>query len=122
MNHLFHRSLSGTKFENQNSSIISTPDTVPKSRTNVHQARIVKLLDDLKLALELCDDKKRIIRQVPEDVVKFVGEWLNSGAAEVRQVGVMYYIKYAVIFLNLWAALTFDEITFKVHALGKASK
>ncbi|KAH3877315.1 hypothetical protein DPMN_001178 [Dreissena polymorpha] len=51
-------------------------------------ARIIKLLDDLKLALDLCDDKSRIIRKTPQEVVNAVVDWLQTGretAAKVYQ-------------------------------------
>ncbi|KAL4225277.1 interacting protein [Mactra antiquata] len=82
--------IAGTKFDNSSNgfgSLPSTPDnTLKHPRGHVTEARIIKLIDDLKLALELCNDKFSIIRKLPDDVISSVITWLQQGREETNKV------------------------------------
>ncbi|XP_045176119.1 liprin-beta-1-like isoform X3 [Mercenaria mercenaria] len=81
--------IAGTKFDSSSNgvgSLTSTPENTLKHRSTVTEARILKLVDDLKLALELCDDKQRIIRKLPDDVLSVVISWLQSGKEEANKM------------------------------------
>ncbi|XP_060589824.1 liprin-beta-1-like [Ruditapes philippinarum] len=82
--------IAGTKFDSSSGSngfgsLTSTPENTLKHRSNVTEARIIKLVDDLKLALELCDNKQQIIRKLPDDVLTAVVAWLQSGKEEASR-------------------------------------
>lgn len=89
--------LAGTKFDSSNggtgcNSLTSTPDNTLKHRSNVTDARVIKLVDDLKLALELCDNKAGIVRKLPQEVVDSVLSWLQTGKDEASKVTVNFLL------------------------------
>ncbi|XP_052270288.1 liprin-beta-1-like isoform X2 [Dreissena polymorpha] len=81
--------IAGTTFDNCSNgfgSLTSTPESTLRTRSTMTDARIIKLLDDLKLALDLCDDKSRIIRKTPQEVVNAVVDWLQTGRETAAKV------------------------------------
>ncbi|XP_060568990.1 liprin-beta-1-like [Ruditapes philippinarum] len=89
--------IAGTKFDSSSgsngfASLTSTPENTLKHRSNVTEARIIKLVDDLKLALELCDNKQQIIRKLPDDVLTAVVAWLQSGKEEASKVRPLFFV------------------------------
>jgi len=79
----------GTKFDSSSNglgSLTSTPENTLKARSTVTDARIIKLLDDLRLALDVCDDRSRIVRRVPQEVLDSVVGWLKEGQQEAFKV------------------------------------
>lgn len=94
----------GTKFDSVSGgsgygSLTSTPDNTLKHRNKVTDARVIKLLDDLKLALELCDDKASIVRKLPQEVVESVVAWLQAGKEDVNKVR---QIPLVTLFISLY--------------------
>ncbi|KAL3842975.1 hypothetical protein ACJMK2_020943 [Sinanodonta woodiana] len=67
--------IANTRFDSQNGPISITSPSRPQRYTQY--SRVIKLLEDLKLALELCEDRKRVVRQMPTDVLKYVLTWLS---------------------------------------------
>jgi len=67
-------------------SLTSTPDHTLRHRSDVTDARVIKLVDDLKLALELCNDSRGIVRKLPRDVVESMLTWLQGGKEEANKV------------------------------------
>ncbi|XP_052799697.1 liprin-beta-1-like isoform X3 [Mya arenaria] len=81
--------IAGTTFDNSSNgfgSLTTTPENTLRPRSSVTDARIVKLLDDLKLALEVCEDRSRIVRRLPQEVLDSVISWLQAGMDDAFKV------------------------------------
>ncbi|XP_071121296.1 liprin-beta-1-like isoform X9 [Mytilus edulis] len=66
--------LANTKFEPPNGKAELSRRKTP--RRHSHQARIVKLMEDLKNFLETCDEKSKVITMVPNEVTSYIRRWM----------------------------------------------
>ncbi|XP_076115630.1 liprin-beta-1-like isoform X3 [Mytilus galloprovincialis] len=69
--------LANTKFEPPNGKAELSRRKTP--RRHSHQARIVKLMEDLKNFLETCDEKSKVITMVPNEVTSYIRKWMIGG-------------------------------------------
>ncbi|XP_052067412.1 liprin-beta-1-like isoform X3 [Mytilus californianus] len=66
--------LATTKFEPHNGKAELSRRKTP--RRHSHQARIVRLMEDLKNYLETCDEKSKVITMVPNEVTSYIRKWM----------------------------------------------
>ncbi|XP_063398148.1 liprin-beta-1-like isoform X4 [Mytilus trossulus] len=66
--------LANTKFEPPNGKAELTRRKTP--RRHSHQAKIVKLMEDLKNFLETCDEKSKVITMIPNEVTSYIRNWM----------------------------------------------
>ncbi|KAL5007504.1 hypothetical protein ScPMuIL_016310 [Solemya velum] len=76
--------IASTKFEYQNGGFGSNGAVKITGRSQ--NAWVIKLCEDLKFALEMCEDRNKILTQVPRDSVTFFRDWLTIDKGHGHQV------------------------------------
>lgn len=66
--------LTDTKFEPHN----GTTELCKRktSRRHSQSTRIVRLMEDLKSSLELCDEKSKVMNLVPSEITSYIRKWM----------------------------------------------